>query len=78
MHARLWERDPEARGEPAPFTPVEHVAPVDALDAEFNAEVLLLLGGNTANLTFGKAATMEFVQEDRDFVPIPSSRAIRR
>jgi formate dehydrogenase major subunit len=35
MHARLWERDPEARGRPAPFTPVEHVAPVDALDADF-------------------------------------------
>jgi formate dehydrogenase major subunit len=35
MHARLWERDPEELGEPAPFTPVEHVAPVDALDADF-------------------------------------------
>ncbi len=35
MHARLWERDPEKLGEPAPFTPVEHVAPVDALDADF-------------------------------------------
>ncbi len=35
MHARLWERDPEKLGEPAPFTPVEHVAPVDVLDADF-------------------------------------------
>lgn len=35
MHARLWERDPGRLGEPAPFTPVEHVAPVDALDAQF-------------------------------------------
>jgi formate dehydrogenase major subunit len=35
MHARLWERDPEKLGTPAPFTPVEHVAPVDALDADF-------------------------------------------
>lgn len=35
MHARLWESDPQRRGAPAPFTPVEHVAPVDALDEDF-------------------------------------------
>ena len=35
MHARLWADTPEERGRPAPFTPVEHVAPVDALDADF-------------------------------------------
>lgn len=35
MHARLWADDPADRGRPAPFMPVEHVAPVDALDAEF-------------------------------------------
>jgi formate dehydrogenase major subunit len=35
MHARLWADTPEERGTPAPFTPVEHVAPVDALDEEF-------------------------------------------
>ena len=35
MHARLWERDPEKLGEPAPFTPVEHVPPVDVLDDDF-------------------------------------------
>jgi predicted molibdopterin-dependent oxidoreductase YjgC len=35
MHARLWADDPEERGRPAPFTPVEHVAPVDVLDDEF-------------------------------------------
>lgn len=35
MHARLWSDDPDERGRPAPFTPVEHVAPVDALDDEY-------------------------------------------
>lgn len=35
MHARLWEEDAELRGAPAPFTPVEHVAPVDTLDDDF-------------------------------------------
>lgn len=34
MHARLWESG-EARGKAAPFTPVEHVPPVDTLTAEF-------------------------------------------
>lgn len=35
MHARLWADDEDERGAPAPFTPVEHVAPVDELTAEF-------------------------------------------
>ncbi|OLM18703.1 putative formate dehydrogenase oxidoreductase protein [Pseudonocardia sp. Ae707_Ps1] len=35
MHARLWADDPAERGTPAPFTPVEHVAPVDELSEEF-------------------------------------------
>ncbi len=35
MHARLWADDPEELGRPAPFTPVEHVAPVDVLDKDF-------------------------------------------
>ena len=35
MHARLWADDPAEIGTPAPFTPVEHVPPVDALDEEF-------------------------------------------
>jgi formate dehydrogenase major subunit len=35
LHARLWADDPAERGEPAPFVPVEHVPPVDALTEEF-------------------------------------------
>ena len=35
LHARLWELDPADRGAPAPFTPVEHVPPVDTLSEEF-------------------------------------------
>ena len=35
MHARLWAEDPAERGAPAPFTPVEHVPPVDTLTEEF-------------------------------------------
>jgi predicted molibdopterin-dependent oxidoreductase YjgC len=35
LHARLWEQDPADRGAPAPFTPVEHVPPVDTLTAEY-------------------------------------------
>jgi formate dehydrogenase major subunit len=35
LHARLWEPDPADRGAPAPFTPVEHVPPVDVLTDEF-------------------------------------------
>jgi formate dehydrogenase major subunit len=32
LHGRLWETDPELRGRPAPFGPVKHDPPVDALD----------------------------------------------
>ncbi|GAA4866083.1 hypothetical protein GCM10023403_34220 [Pseudonocardia benzenivorans] len=35
MHARLWSDDPAELGRPAPFTAVEHVPPVDALDEDF-------------------------------------------
>jgi formate dehydrogenase major subunit len=35
LHARLWADDPAERGTPAPFTPVEHVPPVDTLTPEF-------------------------------------------
>jgi predicted molibdopterin-dependent oxidoreductase YjgC len=35
MHARLWADDPAQRGPAAPFTPVEHVPPVDTLSPEF-------------------------------------------
>lgn len=35
LHDRLWESDPERRGAPAPFTPVEHEAPADELTDEF-------------------------------------------
>ena len=35
LHARLWADDPAERGTPAPFTPVEHVPPVDVLTEEF-------------------------------------------
>jgi predicted molibdopterin-dependent oxidoreductase YjgC len=35
MHTRLWERDPAARGTPAPFAAVEHAGPLDVLSAEF-------------------------------------------
>jgi predicted molibdopterin-dependent oxidoreductase YjgC len=35
MHSRLWADDPAERGALAPFTPVEHVPPVDALSEDF-------------------------------------------
>jgi len=35
LHARLWEEDPDKRGNPAPFTPVEQEDPVDELSPEF-------------------------------------------
>jgi formate dehydrogenase major subunit len=35
LHARLWADDPAQRGDPAPFTPVEHAAPMDTLSTEF-------------------------------------------
>ena len=35
LHARLWAADEAERGAPAPFMPVEHVPPVDALTDEF-------------------------------------------
>lgn len=35
MHDRLWSDDPDELGVPAPFTPVEHVAPIEALDGDF-------------------------------------------
>jgi predicted molibdopterin-dependent oxidoreductase YjgC len=35
LHARLWEEDPEKRGNPAPFTVVQQEDPVDELSEEF-------------------------------------------
>ena len=35
LHGRLWEEDPDRRGPPAPFTPVEFEPPVDQLSEEF-------------------------------------------
>lgn len=35
MHTRLWSDDPDERGAPAPFTPVEHVPPADELTEEY-------------------------------------------
>ena len=35
LHARLWETDPDKRGAPAPFTPVQQEDPLDELSAEF-------------------------------------------
>jgi formate dehydrogenase major subunit len=35
LHARLWEKDPEKRGRPAPFGIVEHRLPVDKLNDDF-------------------------------------------
>ncbi len=35
LHGRLWEKDPEKRGQPAPFGILEHRLPVDKLDDEF-------------------------------------------
>jgi predicted molibdopterin-dependent oxidoreductase YjgC len=35
LHTRLWAEDPDERGTPAPFTPVEHAAPLDVLTEEF-------------------------------------------
>jgi predicted molibdopterin-dependent oxidoreductase YjgC len=35
LHGRLWEEDPERRGNPAPFTVVQQEGPVDELSEEF-------------------------------------------
>ena len=35
LHARLWDKDPEARGTLAPFSPVVDDPPVDKITAEF-------------------------------------------
>jgi formate dehydrogenase major subunit len=35
LHGRLWEDDPDKRGAPAPFMPVEQEGPVDELSADF-------------------------------------------
>ena len=35
LHARLWEEDPDKRGELAPFSPVAFEPPLDELSAEF-------------------------------------------
>ena len=34
LHSRLWEEDPEKRGQPAPFTPVTFEPPLDELTDE--------------------------------------------
>ncbi|MBP2368327.1 formate dehydrogenase major subunit [Pseudonocardia parietis] len=61
MHARLWADDPVERGDPAPFTPVEHVAPVDELTDEFPIRlttVRLLDAYNSGVQTGGYASPM--------------------
>lgn len=35
LHGRLWEKDPEKRGRPAPFGIIEHRLPVDKLDDDY-------------------------------------------
>jgi len=35
LHARLWEKDPAKRGNPAPFTAVEQEDPLDELSEEY-------------------------------------------
>ncbi len=35
LHGRLWDEDPERRGSPAPFSPVEYEPPLDGLSEEF-------------------------------------------
>lgn len=35
LHGRLWEKDPDKRGRPAPFGVPEHRLPVDKLDEQF-------------------------------------------
>ncbi|SCK34147.1 NAD-dependent formate dehydrogenase catalytic subunit [Streptomyces sp. WMMB 714] len=35
MHGRLWEKDPEKRGKPAPFGIVKHDPPVDLTDEDY-------------------------------------------
>ncbi len=35
LHGRLWERDPERRGRPAPFGIVQHDPPVDLTDERY-------------------------------------------
>lgn len=60
MHARLWETG-EARGRAAPFTPVEHVPPVDVLTAEFPIRlttVRVLDGYNSGVQTGGYASPL--------------------
>jgi predicted molibdopterin-dependent oxidoreductase YjgC len=39
LHHRLWETDPDKRGAPAPFAPVEHALPVDLVDEEYNLQL---------------------------------------
>jgi predicted molibdopterin-dependent oxidoreductase YjgC len=60
MHARLWESG-EARGAAAPFTPVEHVPPVDTLTDEFPIRlttVRVLDGYNSGVQTGGYASPL--------------------
>lgn len=72
MHARLWADDPAEIGTPAPFTPVEHVPPVDALDDEFPIRlttVRLLDAYNSGVQTGGYSSPMrrrESLRMDRD------------
>jgi predicted molibdopterin-dependent oxidoreductase YjgC len=61
LHARLWAEDPAERGRLAPFTPVEHVPPVDQLTAEFPIRlttVRLLDAFNSGVQTGGYASPM--------------------
>jgi predicted molibdopterin-dependent oxidoreductase YjgC len=61
MHDRLWADDEAERGVPAPFTPVEHVPPVDALTDEFPIRlttVRVLDGYNSGVQTGGYASPL--------------------
>ncbi|GEL21351.1 formate dehydrogenase subunit alpha [Pseudonocardia sulfidoxydans NBRC 16205] len=72
MHARLWAEDPAEIGTPAPFTPVEHVPPVDVLDEDFPIRlttVRLLDAYNSGVQSGGYSSPMrrrESLRMDRD------------
>ena len=75
LHARLWETG-AARGPAAPFTPVEHVPPADALTSEYPIRlttVRVLDAYNSGVQTGGYASPMRVSGPPRDIGDGPGS-----
>jgi len=86
LHGRLWEEDPNERGAPAPFSPVEFEPPVDELTDEFPIRLTtgrrldafntgVQTGGYSSPMTRGE--TLDLSPEDGERYGLAEGEVVR-